>query len=548
MAQAQQTSQNGPLFTQEQEAEVLAQLDRLLESKLFRDTTRMKRFLRYVTEEVLEGRGARLKGYTIGVEVFDRPDDFDPQADTIVRVQAGRLRRRLDLFYADEGADDPVRFTIPKGRYAPCFEFRAPRSTSQDHESSSVAPLKLVEPKPADARPGVAVLTFEDFTQSDSPDFFAEGLTAEIVGALVQFRHLRVVVVRPTAGNRTTDLDVRTIGERYDTQFVLSGSVRRSGDVFRVAANLIDTVTGQVVFQKTYDRGYRPDTMFEIQESVASYVAAAIAAPFGQINRHNWRKQSGRRQSLSAYEAVLRYYGMGLAPRLDLARDLLRDVEQVTREHPTFSSGFAIRSLLHVLLCTQCIPSGNPRENFDAAQTLAAKAINLDTQNALGYFAAFQAHFHDGETERGDRYLQRALALNPNDYAMLQYVALTASLRGDIDVSVAFDDTSRRLIATPPRWFEASRMTRMLIAGSYEAILEEMGEVSASDSVSLWFTRLSALGHAGLVREGREFFDAVSGNGRGDLREWQRTLAHWQPSAEVKARIVEGWAKVGLDR
>ena len=111
-------------LTQSQKDLVAEQLERLLASKLFRDTTRMKRFLRYVTEEVLGGRGKRLKGYTIGIEVFDRADDFDPQADTIVRVQAGQLRRRLDLYYAGEGVEDPVRITVPKGRYAPCFEFR----------------------------------------------------------------------------------------------------------------------------------------------------------------------------------------------------------------------------------------------------------------------------------------------------------------------------------------------------------------------------------------------------------------------------------------
>lgn len=95
---------------------VLENLEKICNDKLFKDTTRMKRFLSYVVKETLAERQGRLKGYAIGLEVFDRPEDFDPQADTIVRVQAGQLRRRLDLYYAGSGRSDPVRIIIPKGQ------------------------------------------------------------------------------------------------------------------------------------------------------------------------------------------------------------------------------------------------------------------------------------------------------------------------------------------------------------------------------------------------------------------------------------------------
>ena len=541
-------------LTQSQKDLVAEQLERLLASKLFRDTTRMKRFLRYVTEEVLGGRGKRLKGYTIGIEVFDRADDFDPQADTIVRVQAGQLRRRLDLYYAGEGVEDPVRITVPKGRYAPCFEFRSDAPALPEAAEPEAKPLtrgatlELLDGGRQQPRPGLAVFTFDDLTPDrDGSDFFAEGLTAEVVGALVQFRHLRVIAVRPTVTSVGADIEVREIGRRFDAQFILSGNVRRAGDVFRVVVNLIDTKSGQILFQHTFDREYAPDTIFEIQENIASYVASAIAAPFGQINRFNWRQRPGRRTSLSAYEAVLRYYGMGLSPRLDLARDLLRDIEQITEGHETFGSGFAIRALLHVFFCTQCIPAGDKRENLDIAQAMAQRAIHLDAQNALGYFAAFQAYYHDGQLKRANDFAQRALALNPNDYAMLQYFALTSALRGDNEMSEAFDESSRRLIAMPPRWFDAARLTRLFAEGRDDDVLEQLWTVGVSDSVSLWFLRLAALGQAGRMEEGRAFFDSVATGPDMDIGNWLTTLRFWQPSEALEDRISEGWRKLGLD-
>ena len=526
-------------------AAVRAQLERLLASKLFRDTTRMKRFLRYVTEEVLAGRGDRLKGYTIGVEVFDRPDDFDPQGDTIVRVQAGQLRRRLDLYYSGEGEADPVRITVPKGRYAPSFEFR----TATPEPPRKAAPvLSLLRGGKVTERPGVAVFTFDDLTPPDGrSEFFAEGLTAEVVGALVQFRYLRVVAVRPTVSSRSLDMKVQDVGRQFDVQFVLSGNVRRAGDVIRVAVNLIEAESGQILFQQTFDRTYAPDTLFEIQESVASYVAAAIGAPFGQINRYNWRQQTGRRHSIRAYEAVLRYYGMGLSPDPAKAVALLRDIEAITEEHQSFSTGFAIRALLHVFLCTQCIPSGDKRGNLDAAQELSLRAIQLDSQNALAYFAAYQARFHDGQLERAEELAQRTLALNPNDYANLQYLSLTHALRGEMELSEAFDESSRRLIATPPRWFECARLTRLHVNGDYQAIVDALPDVGWTDSVSLWFNKLSALGHTGRAEEGRAFFDAMSAENGLTVGQWRDTLRFWQPTEDIEAAVLEGWRKVGLD-
>ena len=98
--------------------EVRAELERILASRCFQQAGRASHFLRFVVDQTLAGDGQRLKGYTIGVEVFGRPADFDAQSDALVRVEAGRLRRRLVEYYASEGARNPVRIELPRGSYA----------------------------------------------------------------------------------------------------------------------------------------------------------------------------------------------------------------------------------------------------------------------------------------------------------------------------------------------------------------------------------------------------------------------------------------------
>ena len=107
-------------------AAVADQLERVLQSDVFRTASRSSKLLRFLVEETVNGRADRLKDYTLGAEALGRGDNFDPRTDPIARVEASRLRSRLELYYATEGASDPVVITLPKGGYVPRFDYRSP--------------------------------------------------------------------------------------------------------------------------------------------------------------------------------------------------------------------------------------------------------------------------------------------------------------------------------------------------------------------------------------------------------------------------------------
>ena len=125
--------------------EVEAHLDRVLASPTFKGAERSAQVLRYIVSETLQGRGANLKDYTLGAEGLGRGEAFDPRTDPIARVEASRLRTRLELYYATDGAMDEVRILVPRGGYVPVFERRL---------SPSTAPLPVPsEPSPDTDRP-----------------------------------------------------------------------------------------------------------------------------------------------------------------------------------------------------------------------------------------------------------------------------------------------------------------------------------------------------------------------------------------------------------
>jgi hypothetical protein len=133
-------------------SDVRAELDQILRSRVFIQSHRIRRFLQFIVEESLLGQPHRLKEYPIGLEVFDRREAFDPRVDSIVRVEARRLRNKLEEYYRTEGRDDHVRILLRKGSYMPVFEHRdftgqggsgpAPRRTVE------IAPLSFINPAP----------------------------------------------------------------------------------------------------------------------------------------------------------------------------------------------------------------------------------------------------------------------------------------------------------------------------------------------------------------------------------------------------------------
>jgi Tol biopolymer transport system component len=105
--------------------DVTAHLEKVLDSATFRGAERSRRLLRFVVEQTLQGRADRLKDYTLGAEALERGDEFDPRTDPIARVEMSRLRSRLDVYYATDGAADALRIVVPKGGYIPRFEARS---------------------------------------------------------------------------------------------------------------------------------------------------------------------------------------------------------------------------------------------------------------------------------------------------------------------------------------------------------------------------------------------------------------------------------------
>jgi TolB-like protein/Tfp pilus assembly protein PilF len=462
------------------------ELDRIVKSGPFHPSRRRQRFLEYIVNETLAGRGERLKGYNIAVEVFDRPETFDPAIDPLVRIEAARLREKLREYYGTDGQADPVRIELPKGSYTPQIEFRqpAPSGTQKDRTAEadpSQTRIRTFASSPAaliaaislvlvagfgawrwwNSSPGlperasIAVLPFQNLGDDAKWDRFADGVTEDIVTDLSHSKDLFVVARNSTEVYRGKPADVRSIGRDLGVRYVLEGSIQPSGDRIRVTAQLIDTRTGGHVWSNRYDR---PTTdLFKVQSDVTEKIAATLTGYEGAVAEAERslirRKPPG---DLTAYE----YYLLGMGAKhggaaggvteagLEEAERLfLRALEidpQLARAHVGLAYIYEYRLDFGL---------GSAADNLAKLMEAARNAVRLDpsdgeTQLVLGHAFAYR-----GMADQALDQFAKAEALAPNNADLLILIAWLLPQLGQPERAVALAEKALRLNPNYPNWY-----------------------------------------------------------------------------------------------
>ena len=273
--------------------QVRLQLDRVLASDTFVNAARLSRFLRYVVERTLAGEADGLKEYAIGVEVFDRDGDYDPRIDSIVRVEAARLRAKLAEYYGGPGAADPVIIQMRKGGYTPCFEERgAGPARATDRVRPAVLLLAAavsVFAVTAAWRGGVAgrehggsplsiaVLPFAHYSTSAADERLAARLTDGVTSELARTGAVSVVSHTSALQFAGAHRPLREIAQALDADLVMEGTVLTEGDRVRIQARLVDGARDRKLWVEEFvGRTADPD---ELQRRIAVAVAAASNRP-----------------------------------------------------------------------------------------------------------------------------------------------------------------------------------------------------------------------------------------------------------------------------
>lgn len=276
---------------------VRVQLERVLASKGFVTAGRLSRLLRHVVDRTLAGETDQLKEYSVGMEVFDRDDTYDPRVDSIVRVEAGRLRSRLEEYYAADGAADAVRISLPRGAYVAQFEHRPLAAVA---ESIPIATEASPRPRAwvgrvlggalvgvvagmvvwlggAPANPdqaSVAVLAFEQYSASDEDGAVAAQLTDNVTAELARLGTVSVVSHTSAMQFAGARKPLREIAQALNAGFIVEGSVENVAGGIRVMARIVNATTDRKMWVEEF--AGRADNLRGLSRTIAEAVGTAV--------------------------------------------------------------------------------------------------------------------------------------------------------------------------------------------------------------------------------------------------------------------------------
>ena len=251
------------------------QLARILASPGFLSTLRLRRFLSFVVDQTLAGNEKRIKAASIAFDVFDRDANFDPQNDTIVRVEARRLRRRLDAYYQIHGRTDPILIEIPRGSYVASFRPNTSAKARLVSDAIGNEPSNLL---PAASTPVIAVLPLKNVGSASSAQELADGLTEDIVTNMSRIAGLRVISHRSSAAFDDGNTDPLRAGVVLGATHLLMGSFQCEDAQVRIHARLIDVGTSYQLWADRFDCAL--DHILSTQLKIAREVGIALSATF----------------------------------------------------------------------------------------------------------------------------------------------------------------------------------------------------------------------------------------------------------------------------
>ena len=474
------------------------QVKKILASSEFRSGVRMGQFLRYVVEQALKGQAGSIKQYTIAVEAFGYADDFDPQSNPIVRMEAKRLRRTLDLYYLTHGIEDPIRIDIPKGSYVPVFlDNRVALKAPDSSECPSPAPAQ----KPLDiSELAVAVVMFEDLNEKDQNSFFAKGLTAEILFALTRFAGLSVL--GPLTQTEAEPIDYYKISHEYGATFVLQGWVRSHGSKIRITTDLTDAPTGKKLWSKTFEYDLEKTSLFEIEDTVAGQVAGIIGDGVGIIFKKLQSESYPNYLKLNDVTlAVLKYNTawMTLAPwDWESAIVALDDALATQPQNALLLALLANSYYADVLFEMNLVPVSKSK-----FEELAHEAVSLDRNLQIARYNLVVVNAFFGRPQKCVAAAKKAVAMNPNHSRVLAGSAVAVSSVGEYELGWEFIERAKRLNPHYPSWYHFVNYLVHFQNAQYEEAWEEAQKIHMKGTTFHPLFRAAVLGKLGKINKAK---------------------------------------------
>jgi TolB-like protein/Tfp pilus assembly protein PilF len=420
----------------------------------------------------------------------------------------------------------------------------APTPTTSD-EPSKVAALPLPD------KPSVAVLPFVNMSGDAEQEYFSDGITENIITGLTRFRELFVIAVKSSLAARDGTADVQQIGHRLGVTHIVEGSVRKAGNRVRVTTQLVEAATGRRLWAEHYDRDL--DDIFAVQDEITNVIVATLAGRIEEAGRQ--RAAQKPVEDMVTYDYLLRgrqCLNRGTKDAVLEARRYFERARELDSEFATAYANLAVSYMYEY----ESDWSDARLDALDHAYNLADRAVALDRADSTAWYVLGWAQLSRNQHELARIAIDRAVALNPNDYHILCIKGWCLVLSGDLAESIACMTEALRVNPFAPEDCLSALGIAEYVARHYEAAIEHFGKITGSAllkhaCLAACYAQLGRDGEArAAIAEALELARTQLARQTGaeaeSLRTYLAAMFHFQNPTSFE-HLLDGLRKAGLE-
>ncbi len=480
--------------------------------------------------------------YGDGVNVAARLEGLaDPGGVCVSRTVYDHIKGKVDLGFEDLGEQKVKNIREPVQVY---------RVKPDDTDTQSVALGTVGKALPLPDKPSVAVLPFVNMSGDPEQEYFSDGISENIITGLTRFRELFVIAGKSSVIARDGTADVQEIGHRLGVAHIVEGSVRKAGNRVRVTVQLVDSANGHRVWAEHYDRDL--DDIFAVQDEITDIIVATLAGRIEEAGRQRAAQKPVK--DMVSYDYLLRGRQCMKRATKDGMLEARRYFERALELDPEFATAYA-NLALSFMYEYESDWTDTRLEALGHAYNLAEKAVALDRENSIAWLALAWAQMSRDQHDLANVAIDRAIALNPNDYDNLCIKGWCLALSGDPAECITCMNEAIRINPFAPVDCLIAMGIAEYTARHYEAGIETFGKITGA--ALLKYACLAAC-YAQLGRDGearaasaealelaKTELAAQSGAEAEGLRTYLAAMFHFQDPTSFE-HLLDGLRKAGL--
>ncbi len=312
------------------------------------------------------------------------------------------------------------------------------KAAENDFENNSISLTSNTVQFPE--KPSIAVLPFDNLSLDPQQEFFSEGITDDLIADLSRVSGLFVIARNTVFTYRGEAQDIRKIGNKLGVKYVLEGSVRKSGNDFRINVQLIDVQTGGHIWSQRFDR--KMADIFELQDEVVQKIVAALAITLSPVEKEQLERVT--KVHPEAYIAFLRGQELMRLFSKETNIEAMQLFEESIKIDPTFVRPYANLAFIHSM-DAGFFWSDDPDKSIALGYEISQQALRLDNTVPQIYFALTSIYQRMGRLEDGISAARKAIELDPNYADAYANLAINLNFDGQYDKALNAIDYAIRL-------------------------------------------------------------------------------------------------------